>query len=141
MGEWNSQRVAQRIHEATHTAHRLPPVRVQGYFNLWPVMARGELERFATDEPLPVRFPPTPPEIERMMEVMHWMVWLEIEDRKLLWMRADRYRWEEIARRFGCSTRTAQRRWNDAVGQLAVHLNVRQGKIADIGVDARHPAR
>ena len=140
MSEWSSHDVAQRIHEAAHTAHRLPPVRVQGYFNLWPVMARGEFERFASDDPLPLRFPPTPLEIDRMMEVMHWMAWLEVEDRKLLWMRAERYRWEEIARRFGCSNRTAQRRWNDAVGRVVLHLNVRQGEIAGISVNARHPA-
>ncbi len=140
MSEWSSHDVAQRIHEATQTAHRLPPVRVQGYFNLWPVMARSEFERFANDDPQPIRFPPSPLEIDRMMEVMRWMVWLDVDDRKLVWMRADRYRWEEIARRSGCSTRTAQRRWNDAVGRVAVHLNMRQGEIAGFGVNARNPA-
>jgi AraC-like DNA-binding protein len=140
MSKWSSHDVAQRIREAAHTAHRLPPVRVQGYFNLWPVFVRGEFERFANDDPPPMRFPPTPREIDRMMEVMHWMAWLEVEDRKLLWMRAERYRWEEIARRFGCSNRTAQRRWNDAVGRVVLHLNVRQGEIAGISVNARHPA-
>ena len=111
------EEVASRLVEAATTARRLPPVRVQGYFNLWPTIVRTEYERFAQDETLQYRFPPSPIEIERMMASMQWVQWLEVEQRKLVWMRAERYRWNEIGKRFGCVPRTAQRRW-----ELAIHL-------------------
>ena len=40
MAEWTVERVAERFREAAITAHRLPPVRVQGYFNTWPAIRR-----------------------------------------------------------------------------------------------------
>ena len=41
MAEWTVERVAERFREAAITAHRLPPVRVQGYFNTWPAIRRA----------------------------------------------------------------------------------------------------
>ena len=39
-GWWTIETVADRFIEAARTAHRLPPVRVQGYFNCWPAIKR-----------------------------------------------------------------------------------------------------
>jgi len=58
MTEWNSDVVAQRFIEAARTARRLPPVRVQGYFSVWPAFVRTEYERMAGDDPPRLRFPP-----------------------------------------------------------------------------------
>ena len=49
--------------------------------------------------------------IDRMLETMQWVLWLEVEQRHLVWMRAERYRWKEICCRFGCDRTTAWRRW------------------------------
>ena len=121
MPEWTSEEVAYRFGEAARTAQRLPPVRVQGYFNLWPAFAREEWESYAEPERA-LRFPPTPRDIERMLEVMGWVQWLEVEQRHLVWMRAQRYRWSEIATRFGCAARTSQRRWDTAIGVVTTCL-------------------
>ena len=128
MTDWNSETVAMRLQEAAKTAHRLPPVKVMGYFNLWPPFVRTGIEGFAQDES-PPRFPPSPREVERMLEVIGWMNWLEVEQRKLLWMRAERYRWDEIAHRFGYSPRTAQRHWRVAIFTLVCHL---QGELPEV---------
>ena len=37
---WTIEDVAVRFEEAASTARRLPPVRVQGYFNCWPAIKR-----------------------------------------------------------------------------------------------------
>lgn len=111
MAEWSRDDVASRFIDAARTARRLPPVRVQGYFNVWPAFLRTEYERQACED-LPVyRFPPTPAEVDQMLEVMGWVQWLDVEQRHLVWMRADRNRWYDIGKRFGCAPRTAQRRW------------------------------
>ena len=122
MVEWTVDEVANRFVEAARTARRLPPVRVQGYFSVWPAFVRTEYERMAGDDAPPLRFPPTPVDVDQMLEVMRWVQWLEVEPRKLVWMRAQRYRWAEIGIRFACCTRTAQRRWDDSILIVTTHL-------------------
>ena len=92
---WTIDDVAARFEEAASTGRRLPPVRVQGYFNTWPIIVRKEWEAFAADEHVYRPFPPTPDAIERMLETMKWVQWLEVEQRHLVWMRAKRYGWRD----------------------------------------------
>jgi len=101
----------------------LPPVRVQGYFNTWPAFARREWEAFAADEKVYRPFPPSPEAIERMLETMRWVQWLEVEQRHLVWMRAKHYGWREICIRFACDRTTAWRRWQRALQTVTDHLN------------------
>ena len=123
MTEWCTDTVAARLEEAANTGRRLPPVRVQGYYTVWPVFVRQEWETLAADEKVYRPFPPSPKDIERMLEVMRWVQWLEVEQRHLVWMRAKRYGWREIGIRFACCTKTAQRHWQKAMQTLADHLN------------------
>ena len=62
--DWTIEDVAARFEEAASTGRRLPPVRVQGYFNTWPIIVRKEWEAFAADEhvyrPFPSHPHPTP---------------------------------------------------------------------------------
>jgi hypothetical protein len=122
---WTSEDVTNWLIEAARTAHRLPPVRVQGYFNVWPTIIRTEHERMASDDAPIYRFPPTPAEIERMLAVMQWVHCLEVEQRKLVWMRAERWRWYDIGKRFGVAPRTAQRHWAIAIQTITDHLSNR----------------
>lgn len=122
---WTTEDVTNRLIEAARTAHRLPPVRVQGYFNVWPIIVRTEYERMASDQTPIYRFPPTPAEVERMIAVMRWVQCLEVEQRKLVWMRAERWRWYDIGKRFGVAPRTAQRHWAIAIQTITDHLSNR----------------
>jgi len=45
-----------------------------------------------------------------MLETMRWVLWLEEEERHLVWIRAERRRWRDICERFGCDRTTAWRR-------------------------------
>ena len=120
---WTPDTVADRFTEAAATARRLPPVRVQGYFNCWPAFARNEWEAFSTDEPVHRPFPPSPEDVDRMLETMRWVLWLEVEQRHLVWMRAKRYGWREIGIRFACCTKTAQRHWTRSLQSVTDQLN------------------
>lgn len=123
MSDWTIEDVASRLAEAADTARRLPRVQVQGYFNVWPVFARDAWEAYPDDHvyrPLP----PSPQAIDRMMEVMRWVQWLEVEQRHLVWMRAKHYEWHQIGRRFGCDRTTAWRHWKRAMEILVAHLGV-----------------
>ena len=123
MAEWTSDEVAARFAEAASTGRRLPPVRVQGYFNCWPAFARQQWEAFAADEKVHRPLPPSPEAIDRMLEVMRWVQWLEVEQRHLVWMRAKRCGWREITIRFACDRSTAWRRWQRALETVAANLN------------------
>lgn len=123
MSEWTSEEVATQIVRASRTAHRLPAVRLQTHFNLWPIIVRTEFERMARDDIPLYRAPPSPAEIDQMLEVMRWMKYLTVEERLLLWMRAERYAWDEIGRRFGLCRTTAWRHWKSTILKLAQELN------------------
>lgn len=122
MAEWTIDDVAKRFEEAANTGRRLPPVRVQGYFNTWPAILRQPWETYSGDDVL-YRFPPDPAAIDRMEETMRWVLWLTEEQRHLVWMRAEERGWREICRRFGCDRTTAWRRWQKALDIVACRLN------------------
>lgn len=123
MTEWKVDGVAARLMDAAETARRLPPVRVQGYFNTWPAFVREEWERYSADDHEYRPMPPSPEAIDRMLDAMRWMLWLDIESRHILWMRARHFEWSQIAKRFGCAVRTVQRRRNMALSILVEELN------------------
>lgn len=124
MPDWSIEDVAARFAWAADTARRLPRVRVQGYFNMWPDFLRGEWEAFAAEEKVYRHFPPSPEAVDRMLETMRWVQWLEVEQRHLVWMRAQRYPWREICCRFGCDRTTAWRRWQKALEIVAEQLRM-----------------
>lgn len=119
---WTVEIVAERFHEAARTARRLPPVRVQGYFNTWPAIVRQPWERYA-DEDRVFHFPPDPAAIDRMEETIRWVFWLTEEQRHLVWMRAEERQWRDICWRFGCDRTTAWRRWQKALTLVVIQLN------------------
>ncbi len=121
---WSVDDIAERFREAAQTARRLPPVRVQGYFNTWPAILRQPWETYSGGDVL-YRFPPDPATIDRMEETMRWVLWLTEEQRHLVWMRAEEREWREICRRFGCDRTTAWRRWQKALDIVACRLNER----------------
>lgn len=124
---WTIEGVAARFEEAASTARRLPPVRVQGYFNSWPAFMRKEWESFAADEKICRPFPPSPEAIDRMLETMRWVQCLEVEQRHLVWMRAKGYGWRDIKIRFACDRTTAWRRWQKALETVTSMLNAADG--------------
>ncbi len=120
--EWTIEEVAARFAEAAEVAHRLPCVRPAGHFNPWLTLALQVSERYPDSERLYRPLPPSPEAIERMLETMRWIQWLEVEQRHLVWMRANRHEWQVIGRRFACDRNTASRRWNKAIATVVKRL-------------------
>jgi len=122
-GVWTAETIANRFEDAAVTARRLPSANVQGYFNAWPTIVRCQWEMLATDERVVCRFPPSPKDVEDMLEVMLWVQWLEVEQRHLVWMRAKRYGWRDICTRFGVCRTTAWQHWQKSIQLVAQKLN------------------
>ena len=125
--EWTVDDVAARFAEAAETAHKLPRVRPGGYFNPWMTLAMQVPERYPDPERLYRPIPPSPQAVERMLETMRWVQWLEVEQRHLVWMRAKRYSWRDITIRFACDRTTAWRRWQQALQIVVDRLNAKPG--------------
>ena len=119
---WNIQRVTDRFQEAAVTARRLPPARVQGYAAFWPDINRQSWEGYA-DERMVLRFTASPGAIDRFGETVRWLRWLEEEQRRLVWLRAQYVPWREICSRTGLIRKTAWRRYQHALAVVVVHLN------------------
>lgn len=125
MDKWTIEIVETRLEDAAHVMRRLPPVRVGGYFNTWPAMFTEFADRVG-QEPQPMRLPPpTASAITKMEESLEWLRWLDPEDVKLVWARAERAPWKAICWRFGIGRATANRRWQYALGVIVWRLNGR----------------
>ena len=125
--EWTVDEVAARFAEAAEIAHKLRRVRPGGYFNPWMTLAMQVPERYPDPERLYRPMLPSPQDVERMLEAMRWVQWLEVEQRHLVWMRAKRYGWRDITIRFACDRTTAWRRWQQALQIVVDRLNAKPG--------------
>ena len=120
--EWTGEAVAEHFEEAVRTLRKLPPVRVTGYFNAWPEIQRSAKE-IAAMEPEPMRVLPSTSAVTRLERTFDWMLWITVEERKLIWLRAARVPWKAITWEFGCDRSTAWRRWTLALTKIASRLN------------------
>jgi hypothetical protein len=126
MDNWTVKLVEERLIEAAAVMRRLPSVRVPGYFNTWPKMVVEFADRVG-QQPEPMRLPPpSPTAISRMEDALGWLRWLEAEDAKLVWARADRTPWKAICWQFGIARATANRRWQYGLSVIAWRLNGRR---------------
>ena len=113
---WTPELVAERLAEAVDVLARLPDERVGGFYDLWPRLVG------ATDRgPIPAA--PPPEAIDRMDQVLGWLCWLDHEERRLVWLRADGLPWKRITHRLGIGRTTAWHRWTCAMLKIATQLN------------------
>ena len=114
--------VEDRIGSAARTLRRLPDVKVQGYFSTWPTIIREPLEILQM-EPEPMRVRPSQQDITDMEEVLFvWLKWIEPEERRLVWLRAERVRWKLICGRFGVGRTKAWEMYRRALASIAAKL-------------------
>ena len=114
--------VEERLRSAARTLRRLPNVKVQGYFSTWPTIIREPLEILQM-EPEPMRLQPSTADITEMEEVLFvWLKFLEPEERRLVWLRAERVRWKLICGRFGVGRTKAWEMYRRALACIAAKL-------------------
>lgn len=123
MSSWTEQHIKDRLEEAARTLKRLPEERVPGYFSSWPPILRDVVEILQM-EPEYRLGPPLPEQIDEMEEVLFtWLKWLEPDERRLVWLRAERVRWKVICHRFGVGRTKAWEMYGAALGKILAKLN------------------
>jgi hypothetical protein len=114
--KWTSVMIAERLAEAADALARLPDVRIRGLYDLWPRLIGVPC---ANARPAAA----APEAIDRMDEALGWLMWLEPEERQLLWLRAEGMPWKWITRRLGLGRTTAWQRSTTALLKIAVRLD------------------
>ena len=112
---WDNQAVAERLEEAVDVLARLPEARIHGVYDLWPKLV-GEPCRHARPAAA------APEAIDRMEQALSWLLWLEPEERRLVWLRAEGVPWKRITHRLGIGRTTAWQRWTTALLKITVRL-------------------
>jgi hypothetical protein len=113
---WTPMLVAERLAEAADVLARLPDEQVRGLYDLWPKLV-GEHCRDACAAAA------APEAIDRMDEALGWLMWLEPEERRLVWLRAEGVPWKRITHWLGIGRTTAWQRWTLALLKIATRLN------------------
>lgn len=126
MDVWTRDQVEERLNEAADVLKRLPDAKGQGYFSTWPQIVYEFADLVGQKPPRLRRPPPSPAAISRMEKTFDWFAWLEPEDAKLVWARAEGTPWKPICWRFGLSRATAHRRWEYALSVITWRLNGRR---------------
>lgn len=118
--------VADRLEEAAAVLKRMPPVKVRGYFNVWPHILH-ELSDLIDQEPKKLNRPfPKASEISRMEETLGWTVGLEVLDAKVALLRARNYIWKEISYKVGIAEPNVRNHWAFGMCVISWKLNGRR---------------
>ncbi|MEO5334901.1 MAG: DUF6362 family protein [Magnetococcus sp. YQC-5] len=120
--KWTAKLVAQRFEEAAATLDRLPNCQLQQLRASWPAVLQ---EFFDKDDRTIPRGPPTGEAIDRMDETLSWLRWLERQQVKLVWSKAEGVPWKLILRQLGVCRATAWQWWMSALTEVASRLNER----------------
>ncbi|OSM07615.1 hypothetical protein MAIT1_04404 [Magnetofaba australis IT-1] len=89
----------------------------------WPQVIHDFWNAYGWDKARTRLGPPTPDAIDRMDECMEWLRWLEPEQMRLVWARAERLQWKRIMAQLGVCRETARQRYLLAVATIAARLN------------------
>ena len=124
MTDWTTAQVQDRLELAADVFAQLPAVKPQGYFNAWPEYFHSFADQVG-QEPQMRRPRPSPRQITEAEEAMLWLRWLEKDDARLVWLRANRTPWKPICWELGISRATANRRWQYGIAVIVWRLNGR----------------
>jgi hypothetical protein len=113
---WDQEAVARRLEEAADVLARLPEGTVRGFYDLWPRMVGAPC---ASARPAAA----APEAIDRMDEALGWLCWLDSEERRLVWLRAEGVPWKRITHWLGIGRTTAWQRWTTALLKITTRLN------------------
>ena len=116
---WTPTLVAERLAEAADVLDRLPEPRVRGFYSLLPLLPDAPAGDGARTRPAA----PAPEAIDRMDEALGWLCWLDPEERRIVWLRAEGLAWKRITHRLGIGRTTAWQRWTMALLKIASRLN------------------
>lgn len=117
--------IEDRMEEAALTLRRLPNPPgsgPKGFGQSWPEYVHEARHAYGYHETR-MRVIPSAAEIQRMEECIDWLRFIGPEEARIVWLRAEGWRWRQVCIQAGCVRQTAWRRWVAALQTIANHLN------------------
>lgn len=123
---WTTETVIARLREAADTLRRLPfpkGGKPPGLKAAWPDVVADYWTVYAKHKPKMRLAAAEPGAILRMDEALQWILWIERDQRIIVWAKASGFSWREIAKLHGGGGRsTLQRRHDKAVALIIARL-------------------
>jgi hypothetical protein len=89
--------IEDRFEEAALTLRRLPERnRPRGYGSSWPQVVHDAMQAYGYTPEAPMRIVPSAAAITRMEECFDWLLILDPEDARIVWLRAEGVRWRQV---------------------------------------------
>lgn len=124
---WNEKLVMAYLEDAADIHRRLPQVKVDGYFTLWPETLKDDWTRLYDAVNGKNRLAsPMPHEVTFHEEVMKWLRYLDRYQQQIVWMRANSIPWKILVDEFGKSKSTLWRENKYALIRIASILNAKE---------------
>lgn len=111
--------IKEKLEFAAEIMRRLPPVKVQGYICSWPNFVRKEDEIKGTSD---IWLHPLPEEITAMENILEWLRFVPLEERRLIWLRACGMGWKHLAKYCKKSRTTLDRHYNGGLNKILAAL-------------------
>ena len=124
MADWTTTMVGDRLESAADVFRQFPGVRPQGYFSAWPEYFHSFGDQVG-QEPQMRRPRPSPRQITEAEAALLWLRWLERDDARIVWLRAERTPWKKITWEMGLSRAAANRHWQYGIALITWRLNGR----------------
>jgi len=103
--------IKENLEFAAEIMRRLPPVKVRGYFCAWPKFCSDEDFFNTTDTWLP----PLPDEIKAMEDILEWLKFTSLENRRIVWLRSCGMGWKRLSDLYHKSRSTLTRQYRNAL--------------------------
>ena len=117
--------IEDQFEDAALTLRRLPNPTgsgAKGYGHSWPEYVHDAKQAYGYEEAR-MRVVPSARDIQRMEDCITWLAYLDPEDARIVWLRAEGIRWRQVCIRAGVVRSTAWRRWVASLLTIANHLN------------------
>ena len=119
--DWTTTQVEDRLESAADVFRALPNVRPQGFVNAWPDYFYSFADKVG-QEPQMRRPRPGPRQITEAEEAMLWLRWLEKDDARIVWLRANHVQWKKVCWEVGLSRPAANRHWQYGIALITWRL-------------------
>lgn len=123
MAEITIEQIKQDLETAAYVDRLLPPVKAPKYRCFMPEIIYTPQELMFMDRRL-LKVKPTQEQIslwERV--VLEWLPILSINDRRLVWKRANRIPWKLLCREFGLERTEMWRRYHGVLIKISFYIN------------------
>ncbi|WP_263080085.1 DUF6362 family protein [Endozoicomonas sp. Mp262] len=120
---WDVDQISSRYREAWRVSRRVPSGIHLGHVSYWPEIKPNRWEVYHAEGKITKLPQPSEDDVDRMVECMRWLRWLNRDERQLVWLRASGMPWRMIAQELGVNRKTPYAHWHKAINRILIHLS------------------